>query len=188
MEIAIKDIITSHIPGVIEYLPSFKDMFKKEMLGAKVLLLAEGDVAKRMYFVGKGALRLYFNDLEKEVTVQFFFENTFVCSMESFLENKPSRLNVETLEKGIYYSLSKEQYLALRETYPAFKAHFELFIQGRMFHYLNLLLDNIRQSPEQRYRSLIQEHPEILLRVPHYHIASYLGITPVSFSRIRGRK
>ncbi|WP_158800457.1 Crp/Fnr family transcriptional regulator [Pedobacter sp. L105] len=188
METDLKDILNAHFPGVIDHWEAYQGFFKKEKLAAKTLLLAEGDVAKRMYFVASGALRLFFNDLEKDVTVQFFFENTFVCSMESFLENKPSRLNVETLEKGVYYSVSKEHYLILKETVPAFKTHFELFIQGRMFHYLNLLLDYIRQSPEQRYRMLVQEHPEILQRVPHYYIASYLGITPVSFSRIRARK
>jgi CRP-like cAMP-binding protein len=188
MEKDIKDIIGLHIPDITQHWESYKGLFKKEKLPAKTILLADGELAKKMFFIADGGIRLYFNDLDKDVTIQFFFEGTFVCSMESFLEEKPSRFNLETLEKGIYYSLHRDDYCKLMETLPAFKAHFELFIRGRMFHYMNLLLDHVRYSPEQRYRALVSEHPEILQRVPHYYIASYLGITPVSFSRIRGRK
>jgi CRP-like cAMP-binding protein len=184
----IKDIIDLHIPNITQHWDSYKGLFKKEILPAKTILLAEGELAKKMFFIVDGAMRLYFHDQDKDVTIQFFFEGTFVSSMESFLEEKPSRFNLETLEKGTYYSLRRADYRKLIETLPAFKAQFELFIRRRMFHYMNMLLDHIRYSPEQRYRALVKEHPEILQRVPHYYIASYLGITPVSFSRIRGRK
>jgi CRP-like cAMP-binding protein len=188
MEKNIKDIIDLHIPGITQHWESYKGLFKKEILPAKTILLAEGDLAKKMFFIVDGCMRLYFNDLDKDVTIQFFFEGTFVSSMESFLEEKPSRFNLETLEKGTYYSLHRDDYQELMETLPAFKAKFELFMRRRMFHYMNMLLDHIRYSPEQRYHALVREHPEILQRVPHYYIASYLGITPVSFSRIRARK
>src|ERR1700712_1773648 len=110
MEKDIKDIIDLHIPDITRHWEIYKGLFKKERLAAKTILLAEGDIAKKMFFIADGGIRLYFNDRDKDVTMQFFFEGTFVCSMESFLEDKPSRYNLETLEKGIYYSLNKEDY------------------------------------------------------------------------------
>src|ERR1700712_3177466 len=125
MEKDIKDIIELHIPDITQDWESYKALFKKEKLPAKTILLAEGELAKKMFFIADGGIRLYFNDLDKDVTIQFFFEGTFVCSMESFLEDKPSRYNLETLEKGTYYSLNKADYHRLMETLPAFKTYFE---------------------------------------------------------------
>jgi CRP-like cAMP-binding protein len=184
----IKEIINAHIPGIIDHWDLYETFFKEERLPAKTRLLAEGDLAKKMIFITEGCLRLHYTDLNKDVTTQFFFENSFVCSLESFLDNQPSRYNIETLEKGCYYLLGKEHFQILLDTLPGYREHFNLFVQKRMFHYLNSLLDYIRYSPEQRYHALVRDHPEILQRIPHYYIASYLGITPISFSRIRGRR
>ena len=163
-------------------------MFKEETIPAKTILLREGEVARRMFFIEKGVIRLFFNDFKKDVTAQFFFEGSLVCSMESFLEHKPSKFSLETLENGVYYSLDRESHARLMQDIPNYQDHFQHFLGQRMFHYLNSLLDYIRFSPEERYHSLLINHPEILQRVPQYYIASYLGITPVSYSRIRNRR
>jgi CRP-like cAMP-binding protein len=181
-------IIANHIPGIREKWEEYSALFKKEAIPAKSILLREDEVAHRMYFIEKGCIRLFFNDYKKDVTVQFFFENSFVCSMESFLEQKRSKFGLETLEAGIYYSLSKEAHARLMRDFPTYEYQFNHFLQHRMFHYLNLLLDYIRFSPEERYHALLNNHPEILQRIPQYYIASYLGITPVSYSRIRNRR
>lgn len=188
MDGEIVHIIAKHIPGIEEKWEEYSPLFKREAIPAKTILLREGEVARRMYFIEKGSIRLFFNDFKKDVTAQFFFEDSFVCSMESFLEHKPSRFSLETLENGVYFSLDRESHIRLMHDIPNYQEHFQHFLGQRMFHYLNTLLDYIRFSPEERYHSLLINHPEILQRVPQYYIASYLGITPVSYSRIRNRR
>ncbi len=188
MDDALQRIAAKHIPGIAEKWMEYGPLFKKEALPPKSILLREGEFARKMYFIEKGCIRLFFRDVKKDVTVQFFLEGSFVCSMESFLEHKPSKFGLETLEGGIYHSLSKESHALFMREIPGYDYHFHHFLGHRMFHYLNLLLDYIRFSPEERYRALLLGHPEILQRIPQYYIASYLGITPVSYSRIRTRK
>jgi len=80
----INEIINRHIPGIGEKWEEYGALFKKEVIPAKSILLREGEFSHRMYFIEKGCIRLFFNDDKKDVTVQFFFEDAFVCSMESF--------------------------------------------------------------------------------------------------------
>ena len=188
MKEEIPPVLAKTIPGLAGNWEKFSEYFKQEKIPAKRSILCEGNIAKRIYFIESGCLRMFFTEENKDVTVQFFLEGSHVCSMESFLKHIPSRFNLETLEAGTFYTLSKENYLRLIAELPAFNEYFQNYINTRMFYYVNLLLDYIRLSPEQRYHDLLEKHPEILQRVPQYHIASYLGITPVSYSRIRNRR
>lgn len=188
MNVEIPSVLINYSPGLTEDWTKYTSYFKKKEIPAKTTILREGDLARRIYFIESGCLRMFFTDINKDVTVQFFFEGEHVCSMESFLKNIPSNFSLETLENTTFYTLSKENYNRLCADLPAFNNYFQEFVQGRMFHYVNLLLDYIRLTPEQRYQQLLKTHPEILQRVHQYHIASYLGITAVSYSRIRGRK
>ncbi len=188
MDEGIPAILLSVIPGLSGNWGKYCSWFKKEEVPPKRILLREGETAKRIYFVDSGAIRMYFTDENKDVTLQFFFSGSHVCSMESFLNNVPGRFNLETLEESVLYTLSKERYDNLIVELPAFNRYFQDYINNRMFYYVNLLLDHIRLSPRQRYDALLEKHPEILQRVAQYHIASYLGITSVSYSRIRNRR
>jgi CRP-like cAMP-binding protein len=188
MENGIPEILIKNVPGIISNWEKFRHYFKEEHVPAKKIILAEDDIAKRIFYIQSGCLRMYFTDLEKDVTVQFFFEGTHVCSMESFLKHIPSKFSLETLEECTFFSLSHENFIRLTAELPEFREYFHSFIESRMFHYVNLLLDYIRLSPEQRYKALLESNPEIPQRVSQYHIASYLGITPVSYSRIRNRR
>lgn len=181
-------MLVKTIPGITNNWEKYGSYFKKEEIRAKKIILNEGEIAKRIYFIESGCIRMFFTDANKDVSVQFFFEDTLICSMESFLKHLPSKFSLETLETGTYYTLSKDNYLKLIVELPEFNSYFQDLIQSRMFYYINLLLDYIRLSPQQRYIALLNKHPEILQRVPQYHIASYLGITAVSYSRIRNRK
>ena len=70
---------------------------------------------------------------------------------------------------------------------PGFREVIEENIYQRLEHYCSLFLSRIRDTPEQRYQNLLKDHPEIVQRIPQHYIASYLGVTPVSLSRIRAR-
>lgn len=155
---------------------------------AKTILLNEGERSQKLYFVKQGCLRMWINHNGNEITTQFFFEGKAVASMESLLTGEPSDFTIETLEPCILYVMERQQFLDLLEKDSEFKQWFNSLILNRFFYYSKHLLTYLRDKPQERYNELLKKHPQILQRVPQHYIASYLGITPVSLSRIRNRK
>jgi CRP-like cAMP-binding protein len=165
-----------------------KSCFIEIEIPSKTVLLKEGDPAQNIYFIKKGCLRLWFNDDGKDITFQFFFENQAVASIESFLGEKPSRFSLESIEPSKIVYVEKNDYNAICELYPDLKIKFNEILIQRMGNYANLFLSRIKDNPQKRYEDLLENHPEIIKRIPQHYIASYLGITPISLSRIRNRK
>lgn len=166
----------------------FLDLFQEKEIASRTILLKEGQISNYMYFVKKGCLRLWLNNEGNDVTVQFFFENQAVSSFESFLERKPNLFTLESIEPSTVVSLSRDSFDLLLNHYPDLKDVFHEILLRRMGHYAKLFLSRIKNNPQKRYEELLQENPEILQRVPQHYIASYLGITPISLSRIKNRK
>ena len=154
---------------------------------ARTLLLREGEVSRQAYQILRGCMRLWFNDDGRDITFQFFFEGQGVSSMESFRTGRPSLFNMETVEPCTLRVITKSEFDKMLAETPGFKELIESNIYQRLEHYIGLFLSRIRDTPQQRYLDLIRDHPEIIRRVPQHYIASYLGITPVSLSRIRNK-
>lgn len=155
---------------------------------AKTVLLQQGDVSKFIYFVKSGCLRMYTNHNGNEITTQFFFEGKGVASMESLHTGEPSEFTMESLELCTLCVMGREKFFNLVENDEGFKNWFNQLLLNRFFYYSKHLLTFLKNKPQERYNELLVKHPQILQRVPQHYIASYLGITPVSLSRIRNRK
>jgi len=166
----------------------FQKAFIEKEIASKVVLLHEGEIANNIYFIKKGCLREWFNNDGKDITFQFFFEGQPVASIDSFMNNKPSLFTIESIKPSIIISIAKDDFTELFITYPEFKDRFHDFIFQRFRNYGQLFLSRIKDTPQERYEDLIKNHSEIIKRVPQHYIASYLGITPISLSRIRNRK
>jgi len=166
----------------------FKHLLIRQEIAAKTTLLAEGQISKTIFFVEKGCLRSWFNNNGKDVTFQFFFEGQGVSSIESFMTEQPSMFTIESIEPCVIFAISKKDFETIINTSPAFKQYFDEFIFQRLIFYQQLFLSRIKDNPEMRYKELLAQHPEIIRRVPQHYIASYLGITSVSLSRIRNRR
>ena len=165
----------------------FQHLFKREEVPAKTILLNEGEISKKGFYIEKGCLRSWFNNNGKDITFQFFTEEHIVSSIESFKTNQPSLFNIETIEPSIIHSISKTNFQTILDQSPTIKEQFDGLIFERLVLYQKLFLSRIKDNPEKRYLDLLENNPEILLRVPQHYIASYLGITSVSLSRIRNR-
>jgi len=166
----------------------FQEAFIEKEIASKAVLLHEGEIANNIYFIKKGCLREWFNKDGKDITFQFFFEGQPVASIDSLMNNKPSLFTIESIEPSIILSIAKGDFTELFITYPEFKDRFQDFIFQRFRNYGQLFLSRIKDTPQERYEDLIKNHSEIIKRVPQHYIASYLGITPISLSRIRNRK
>jgi len=166
----------------------FKHLFKREELSAKVTLLEEGTVSKRAFYIEKGCLRVCFNNNGKDVTFQFFFEGEGVSSIESFITNQPSLFTIESIEPCVVHSISKKDFQMVLDASPAIKRQIEAYTFQRLVFYQQLFLSRIKDNPAKRYKEMLEQNPKILQRVPQHYIASFLGITSVSLSRIRNRR
>ena len=165
----------------------FQDVLVEKEIASKTILLSEGKTSRFAHFIKRGCLRLWFNKDGKDVTVQFFFEGQAVASIDSFLNNQPSLYTIERIEPSTIISISRDHFEQFIQLYPEFKDGFQDFLFQRFRNYARLFLSRIKDKPEERYKDLIKNNPEILKRVPQHYIASYLGITPISLSRIRNK-
>ena len=166
----------------------FRHLFNREELPTKTILLKEGETSERMFYIEKGCVRLSFNKDGKDITFQFFFEGEGVSSAESFRNEEPSLFSIETIEPSILHILHKRDYFTMIESSPLIKQSLEQQTFERLMYYQKLFLSRIKNSPEERYNELVKQSPHILQRVPQHYIASFLGITSVSLSRIRNRR
>lgn len=166
----------------------FQDLFVERNIASKTIILHEGEIAKQLHFIKKGCLRMWFNKEGKDITLQFFFEGQAVASIDSLLSNQPSMFTIESIEPSTIVSIKKEQMEQLHQIYPEIKDGFQDILFQRFRNYAQLFLSRIKDTPSERYEELLKNHPEIIKRVPQHYIASYLGITPISLSRIRNRK
>lgn len=157
---------------------------------ADTILIKEGQNAKKAFLIEKGCVRAWINNKGKEITFDFFFENEAVTSSESFRKNIPSFFTIQTIEPCVLHWIWKSDWEKVIEEISripqirsqAINSSFE-----RQYKYMRQLISYINETPEQRYVSLLKEKPQILNRIPLHHIATFLGVTSVSLSRIRKR-
>ncbi len=152
------------------------------------VLLREGEIAHKLYIIVQGCLRAYFTKEDgTEITSQFFFEGQMVASFESALTGKPSRIYIEAIEPASLFYISITNLKKILSGEERLREHFNQVVRDRLVYYMNLYSSFILDSPEERYKALLRDNPRLLERVPQQYIASFLGITPVSLSRIKGR-
>jgi len=177
-----------HFPQLAEYPEEVTRAFRLKNVDSKTILLSEGEKAQYLFFVLKGCMRIYFirND-GREVTAQFFFEGQMVGSMESIFRNIPSKMYLESLEESELAVIRIDDFSEIVKKHASLREMMLLLLKNRLLYYAGLYISFITLSPEERYIRLIEEYPGILNRVSHHYIATYLGITPVSLSRIRNR-
>ncbi|HEY5507033.1 MAG TPA: Crp/Fnr family transcriptional regulator [Paludibacter sp.] len=146
----------------------------------------EGTISNHIYFIESGLMRQYFYKDNVDVTEHFAWEGQgFIC-LESFIERKPSHLIVEALEDSVIYGIEKSELNALAEK------HFEIELMYRGLLELSLVLSQKRmysmlfETAKERYNNFLKTSPFLINRVPSMYIASYLGITPETLSRVKG--
>ena len=182
---------TYGLQGIVmasDYLSNFYAVAKQLTIPPKTILLEEGKVADKLYLIRKGCLRLFFYNDGKDITFQFFFEGDFVASFDSLYKRTPSLFYLESIEPAEVAAIKRNDFYAIIKDDPRWRQAYEEKLIDRFHSYQQLFLSRIKNTPQQRYEELLKEYPNIIQRVPQHYIASYLGITPVSLSRIRNRR
>ncbi len=155
-------------------------------LESKEQFVTEGKVSRNLYFVDSGATHTFIVDKKGEVhTVQFGLEGYWIGDMYSFFSGNPPIFNVETLESSTLFAMQHADFEKACEQIPKFEMFFRILVQNGYLSSLQRIAKNFSEDAEQRYLTLIKNHPDLPQRIPQYLVASYLGIKPQSLSRIR---
>ena len=149
-------------------------------------LLEEGKVCREMFFVSKGVLRIAsINDKAVELTYFFYKENHFCSVLQSFNDETPSGPFIQACCDAEVLCISKKKLHELYKKLPYMKELIDQFNQLHLIDKINIRNHYLGEDAENKYKIFITQNPEIALRVSLKDIASYLGITPQSLSRIR---
>jgi len=147
-----------------------------------------GHTCRTIYFINKGLARIYYFKDETDITECFAFENQIIARVESLFTGKPSRKGIQMIEDSEVVAINAVQLFKLYDSHPEIERLFRKIFEAGYVDTVNRLESLQFHTAEERYRDLLETSPDILKRVPLKFIASYLGITPVSLSRIRGHR
>lgn len=162
--------------------------FMERVVDSKTVITCEGETEKEIYFISSGLARLFYKTKDDDqITAFIFCENMFASCLESFIRQQPSTQNLEALENCTLLVLSKDKLDALYEQVPKTHMIMRKVMEARFVASQQLLSSYILTGPKERYEMFARHYPHLVQRVPQYILASFLGITPVSLSRIRRR-
>jgi CRP-like cAMP-binding protein len=163
-----------------------RSFFSPKKLRKKQYMLQEGDVCKNVAFVEKGMLRSYtISDKGGEHIIQFAFEGWWIGDHYSFLTGEPSVYSIDALEDSELLLLSGQAEEEMMRKIPKLERYFRLLLQNSLISLQSRLAGSLSKSAEERYSELVGSCPTIPQRVPQHMMASFLGITPETLSRIR---
>jgi CRP-like cAMP-binding protein len=149
-------------------------------------LLQEGDVSHYINFVVKGCFRLYsIGKNGEDHIMRFAIENWWISDFDSFHSGLPSKYNVDALEDGELLMIKKEKFDLLIETIPNFKKLIDKLTAKNYEVHQNRILSNISETAEEKYDNFIRSYPMIYDRVPLHMVASFLGLSRETLSRVR---
>lgn len=149
-------------------------------------LLEEGEVSDFVGFVVKGSFRLFrIGDDKQEHVMRFAIENWWISDFISFMSGQPSNCYVEALEDSELIRFSKERWDELLTTSPNFRQIIEALTVKNFEAHQNRIFSNISEPAEVRYEKFVQKYPTLYNRIPLYMIASFLGLTRETLSRVR---
>lgn len=165
-----------------------KGLFSPKKLRRRQYILQQDDICKNLIFVEKGILRSYSIDSKgNEHIIQFAPEGWWISDVYSFLTGEAAVYNIEAIEDSELLLISKSSLDELYERVPKFERYFRLLSQANMVATHRRLTATLSASADEKYLRLLSAYPNIVARVPQHMIASYLGITPETLSRVRKR-
>ncbi len=155
---------------------------------AKSILLSSGQICKHSYFVNSGILRSFnINDNIVEHVLSFACEGWWIGDMYSLISQKPGNLFIEVLEDAEVVLLSKENQEQLYTEIPKLERFFRILTENALVANQERLMDNLSLTAEERFEKFCNKHPSLIQKVPQKQIASYIGVTPEFFSKMKSK-
>ncbi|MGQ8867967.1 Crp/Fnr family transcriptional regulator [Myroides sp. TSA_177.3] len=183
----------AHIEQKVRLTPTEKEQissfFRVRKLRKRQFLLQEEDVCKDFAFVSQGLLKSYVLDEKGNENINLFgWEGWWIADFQSFLFQTPATLAIEAMEDCELLLLSRVNYDQMLEEVPVMERYFRLVYERSLATKDQRLVTAQTYSAEEKYNHLIQTYPELIQRIPQSLLASFLGLTPETFSRIKHKK
>lgn len=183
----------AHIEQKVRLTPTEKEQissfFRVKKLRKRQFLLQEEDVCKDFAFVSQGLLKSYVLDEKGNENINLFgWEGWWIADFQSFLFQTPATLAIEAIEDCELLLLSRVNYDQMLEEVPVMERYFRLVYERSLATKDQRLVTAQTYSAEEKYIHLIQTYPELMQRIPQSLLASFLGLTPETFSRIKHKK
>lgn len=176
-------------PFILNHLISdFKSITTVHHFPKHHLLHQEDTICNHLYFIEKGIARSYYHKDGKDITAHFAIENGGITAIDSFIQRKKSRYNIEILEDAVVHSMAHSDIHLLLEQKPMYEKFVRLFLEQIYVDLAERVEDLLFYNAKERYDNLMLKNPNLSQRVNLGHIASYIGVTQETLSRIRAQK
>lgn len=185
---SILENIAKHVTLTPEEQDYFLSKTETRILKSKTLLLNPGEIANCTYFVNTGILRSYtITDHIIEHVLHFACEGWWIGDMYSYISGNPGHLFLEVLEDAELVVITKKNQEILYEKLPQLERFFRILAENSLVAHQERLMDNLSLTAEERFEKFCNKYPSIIQKVPQKHIASYIGVTPEFFSKMKAR-
>jgi CRP-like cAMP-binding protein len=184
MNAELKAFITKYVTLSDVELETIAHKFKSKIVKKKNFLLRQGETCKDLVIVQKGCLRLYYLKDDIEVSVWFAFQHSSAIEIYSFISENPSDYFLQAIEDSEVLYLSKIELKKLYQYQPKMQEMMRKFWEDVILNLINRFTALQKDSAEKRYLDLLQK-PDFLETIPQKYLASFIGVTPTSLSRIR---
>ncbi len=151
------------------------------------LIIREGDLATRIYFLVSGCVRLFYNVNGIEKTAFFYTEGQFICAGESYTYHVPAKENYQAVEQSQLAYFPEENIEQLLKESSKFELLARIATENELINCQHIIASFVTKSAEERYSDLLENRSDLFLRVPQQYIASFLGVSPETLSRIKKR-
>lgn len=185
---SILENINSHVSLTEEECDFFLSKTSTKKIKAKTVLLSAGEIANCTYFVNSGIIRSFnINDNIIEHVLHFACEGWWIGDMYSYISEKPGNLFIEVIEDAEIVIITKENHQILYEEIPKLERFFRILAENSLVAHQERLIDNLSLTAEERFEKFCSKYPTLIQKVPQKQIASYIGVTPEFFSKMKAR-
>jgi len=185
---SILENINSHVSLTEEECDFFLSKTSTKKIKAKTVLLSAGEIANCTYFVNSGIIRSFnINDNIIEHVLHFACEGWWIGDMYSYISEKPGNLFIEVIEDAEVVIITKENHQILYNEIPKLERFFRILAENSLVAHQERLMDNLSLTAEERFEKFCSKYPTLIQKVPQKQIASYIGVTPEFFSKMKAR-
>lgn len=185
---SILENIARHVSLTSEEEAFFVSQTETKHYPVKTILLSPGEIANCTYFVKSGILRSFnINDNIIEHVLHFACEGWWMGDMYSYISRKPGNLFIEVLESAELVIITRQSQEILYEKIPKLERFFRILAENSLVTHQERLMDNLSLTAEDRFEKFCKKYPTLIQQVPQKHIASYIGVTPEFFSKMKSR-
>ncbi len=160
--------------------------FQSENVLPKTILLHQGEICNESYFVENGVLRSFSEDNNlTQHTLTFACKGWWISDMYSMFSQKPSQIIIDVLKESEIKILTRQNREKLLEEMPIFEKYFRILTENSLVANQQRIINKMMLSAEERYQKFIEKYGKLAYEIPQKHIASYIGVTPEFFSKMK---